>query len=213
MYLFIIIIFKVSHKLAERFPLCLTTQKDVLTPPSTFLHYLCNTRGLTANFQSVKHHLFYTEPHLVFLTETQVSEATNSSPFSVPFYFIFVPNLDVAFMCAKTWLALVPTLKSHSLTKFIYAVYLSSNSSNYKKFFDYLISKVEHILFLSLVRKMLSSSEEVKQNCTISFYRILLNRIAVLCITVSFGSRVFMGECDISRVPCYSVCYELRNLT
>ncbi|MPC23847.1 hypothetical protein E2C01_016915 [Portunus trituberculatus] len=37
---------------------------------------------------------------------------------------------------------------SHSLTKLICAVYLSPNSSDYNKFFDYLTSKVEHNLFL-----------------------------------------------------------------
>ena len=37
-------------------------------------------------------------------------------------------------------------LQSHSITKFICAVYLSPNSSDYVKFFDYLSSKVEHIL-------------------------------------------------------------------
>ena len=39
-------------------------------------------------------------------------------------------------------------LQSHSLTKFFCAVYLSPNSSDYRKFFDYLTSKVEHILTL-----------------------------------------------------------------
>ncbi|MPC70576.1 hypothetical protein E2C01_064828 [Portunus trituberculatus] len=40
------------------------------------------------------------------------------------------------------------TLKSHSLTKFISVVYLSPNSSDYRKFFNYLTFKVEHILSL-----------------------------------------------------------------
>ncbi|MPC12813.1 hypothetical protein E2C01_005523 [Portunus trituberculatus] len=39
-------------------------------------------------------------------------------------------------------------LNSHSRTKFICAVYLSIDSSDYSKFFDYLTSKVEHILSL-----------------------------------------------------------------
>ncbi|MPC23419.1 hypothetical protein E2C01_016466 [Portunus trituberculatus] len=77
-------------------------------------------------------------------------------PFSI---LIFVPKLDVAPMCTYSdltcsrahvlesfefstiWLR----LKSHSLTRFICAVYLSSNSSDYSKFFDYLSSEVEHI--------------------------------------------------------------------
>ncbi|MPC74323.1 hypothetical protein E2C01_068680 [Portunus trituberculatus] len=39
-------------------------------------------------------------------------------------------------------------LKGRSLTKFICAVYLSPNSSDYSEFFDYLTSKAEHILSL-----------------------------------------------------------------
>ena len=36
------------------------------------------------NFQSVEHHLSSTKPHVFFLTEIQLSMATDSSPFSVP---------------------------------------------------------------------------------------------------------------------------------
>ncbi|MPC08765.1 hypothetical protein E2C01_001356 [Portunus trituberculatus] len=39
-------------------------------------------------------------------------------------------------------------LNSHCLTKFICAVYLSPNSSNYSKFFDYLTCKVDQVLDL-----------------------------------------------------------------
>ncbi|MPC33434.1 hypothetical protein E2C01_026784 [Portunus trituberculatus] len=38
-------------------------------------------------------------------------------------------------------------LNNHSLTKFICVAYFSTNSCDYSKFFDYLTSKVEHILF------------------------------------------------------------------
>ncbi|MPC53890.1 hypothetical protein E2C01_047794 [Portunus trituberculatus] len=58
----------------------------------TSLHFsfinFCNIRGFRSNFQSVEHHLSSTKPHL-FLTETQLSEATDSSPFSVPSYFLY----------------------------------------------------------------------------------------------------------------------------
>ena len=37
-------------------------------------------------------------------------------------------------------------LSCHSTTKFICSVYLSPNSTDYPKFFDYLNSKIEHIL-------------------------------------------------------------------
>ena len=49
----------------------------------------CNIRGLRSNFQSVEHHLSSAKPHLLFLTETQVSVATDSRPFSVPSYFLY----------------------------------------------------------------------------------------------------------------------------
>ena len=122
----------------------------------------CNIRGLRSNFQSVEHHLSSAKPHLLFLTETQVSVATDSTPFSVPSYFLYTHFQTKAGCCvyvrnditcsrapaletsefSTVWLR----LQSHSLTKYICAVYLSPNSSDYVKFFDYLTSKVEHIL-------------------------------------------------------------------
>ncbi|MPC41506.1 hypothetical protein E2C01_035100 [Portunus trituberculatus] len=93
-----------------------------------------------------------------------MSEASDSSPFSVPSYFLYSHFRSKAGCCIYVhnkltcsrahalessefsiiWLR----LNSHSLTKFICAVYLSYNSSDYSKFFDYLTSKVEHNLFL-----------------------------------------------------------------
>ncbi|MPC41609.1 hypothetical protein E2C01_035210 [Portunus trituberculatus] len=49
----------------------------------------CNIRSLRSNFQSLEHHLSSTKPHLLFLTKTQLSEATDSSLFSVPSYFLY----------------------------------------------------------------------------------------------------------------------------
>ena len=134
-----------------------------LDTSSNFLYInFCNIRGIRSNFQSVEHHLSSSKPHLLFLTETQVSVATDSSPFSVPSYFLYshfqakagccvyvrnditcsrAHNLDSSEF-STIWLR----LQCHSLTKFICAVYLSPNSSNYVNFFDYLTSKVEHIL-------------------------------------------------------------------
>ncbi|MPC21610.1 hypothetical protein E2C01_014600 [Portunus trituberculatus] len=114
---------------------------------------------------STKHHLSSTKPaDLLFLTETQLSEATDSSPYSVPSYFLYPHFRSKAGCCvyvrndlnysrahalessefSTIWLR----LNSHSLTKFACAVYLSSNSSDYIKFFDYSTSKVEYILSL-----------------------------------------------------------------
>ena len=133
------------------------------------LHFLqnfsldfCNIRGLRSNFQSVEHHLSSTKPHVLFLTETQLSVTTDSKPFSIPSYFLdshfqskagcctYVRN-DITCSRASNleyseFSTIWPTLQCHSLTKFICAVYLSPNYSDYVKFFDYLTSKVEHIL-------------------------------------------------------------------
>ena len=95
-------------------------------------------------------------------TVTQLSVTTDSIPFSVPSYFLY-PHLQSKASCwayvrnditcsrahnlesselSSIWLR----FQCHTLTKFICAVYLSSNSSDYIKFFDYLTSKVEYIL-------------------------------------------------------------------
>ena len=123
------------------------------TSSNTFPLDFCNIRGLRSNFQSVEHHLSTTKPHLLFLTETQLSVTTDSNPFSVPSYFLYPHFQSKASCCAYVhnditcsrapnlessefstiWL----TLQFHSLTKLICAVYLSPNSSDYVKFFDY----------------------------------------------------------------------------
>ena len=113
----------------------------------------------------MEHHLSSSKPHLLFLTETQLSEATDSKPFSVPSYFLYprfkakggccvyvrndlscsrVPELDSPEF-STLWLR----LSCHSLTKYICAVYLSPNSTDYVKFFDYLTLQMEHILSIS----------------------------------------------------------------
>ena len=137
-------------------------QRCLGTSSNSFCIDFCNIRGLRSNFQSVEHHLLSAKPHLLFLTETQVSVATDSRPFSVPSYFLYSHFQTKAGCCvyvrnditcsrapalessefSTIWLR----LQSHSITKFICAVYLSPNSSDYVKFFDYLTSKMEHIL-------------------------------------------------------------------
>ena len=129
---------------------------------SPFILNFCNIRGLSSNFNSVEHHLFSAKPHLLFLTETQVSDSSSSDHFTVSSYclysnFLFkggccvyvrndvscfrVPKLETSDF-STLWLR----LSNHSSTKYICCVYLSPNSTNYARFFDYLNSKVEHIL-------------------------------------------------------------------
>ena len=55
----------------------------------TFSIDFCNICGHRSNFQSVEHHLSSSKPHFLFLIETLLSVATNSSPFSVPSYFLY----------------------------------------------------------------------------------------------------------------------------
>ncbi|MPC70711.1 hypothetical protein E2C01_064965 [Portunus trituberculatus] len=64
-------------------PKCLDTSLN-----SSFINFY-NIRCLRSNFKFVEHHLSSTTPHLLFLTETQLSKATDSNPFSVPSYFLY----------------------------------------------------------------------------------------------------------------------------
>ena len=131
------------------------------TSSNFFYIHFCNIRGLRSNFQSVEYHLSSAKPHLLFLTETQVSEATDSSPYSVSSYYlyphfrfkagccVYVRN-DITcsrahFLESSEFSTIWLRLQCHFSTKFICAVYLSPNSSDYVKFFRYLMSKVEHI--------------------------------------------------------------------
>ncbi|MPC81119.1 hypothetical protein E2C01_075720 [Portunus trituberculatus] len=63
-------------------PKCLNTSLNF------FFNNFCNISSLRSNFQSVEHHRSSTKPHL-FLTETQLSKATDNNPFSVPSYFLY----------------------------------------------------------------------------------------------------------------------------
>ncbi|MPC45217.1 hypothetical protein E2C01_038910 [Portunus trituberculatus] len=96
--------------------------------------------------------------------ETQLSVATDSSPFSVPSYFLYSHFCSKAGCCiyirndltcsrahtlkSSEFITIWLRLNSHFLSKFFSAVYLSPNYSDYSKFFDYLTFKVEHILSL-----------------------------------------------------------------
>ncbi|KAL7629919.1 UNVERIFIED_CONTAM: hypothetical protein RMT77_019962 [Armadillidium vulgare] len=141
------------------------TKTSMLACPdarSSFFINFCNIRGLFTNFHFVEHHLSSSRPHLLFLTETQVSECSDSKPYSVSSYCLYpqfsakggccayvrndvvcsrVSNLESSEF-STLWLK----LSSNSTTKFICSVYLSPNSTDYPKFFDYLNSKIEHIL-------------------------------------------------------------------
>ena len=67
---------------------------------NTFTLDFCNIRDLRSNLQSVEHYIFSTKPHLLFLTETQLSVTIDSSPFSVPSYFLYPLFRSKAGCCA-----------------------------------------------------------------------------------------------------------------
>ena len=132
------------------------------TSSNTFIHDFYNIRDHRSNFQSVEHYLSSTKPHLLFLTETQLSVTIDSSPFSVLSYFLYphvqpkagccayVRNDITCYRahkfgsseCSTIWLR----LQCHSLSTYICAVYLSPNSSEYVKLLEYLTSKLKYIL-------------------------------------------------------------------
>jgi exonuclease III len=132
---------------------------------SSFFINFCNVRGLDSNFLFVEHHLSSSKPHLLFLTETQMSELADSNPFSVDSYCLYTQFSSKGGCCAyvrndvtcsrvsnlesSEFSTLWLRLSCQSTTKFICAVYLSPNSTDYPKFFNYLNSKIEHILSLS----------------------------------------------------------------
>ncbi|KAL7640560.1 UNVERIFIED_CONTAM: hypothetical protein RMT77_008835 [Armadillidium vulgare] len=115
-----------------------------------------------SNLHFVEHHLSSSRPHLLFLTETQVSECSESKLYSVSSYCLYpqfsakggccayvsndvvcsrVSNLESSEF-STLWLK----LSCNSTTKLICSVYLSPNSTDSPKFFDNLNSKIEHIL-------------------------------------------------------------------
>ena len=129
--------------------------------PLSFAIDFCNIRGLSSNFNSVEHHLWSSKPHLLFLSETQICDFSDTARFNVPSYYIysnFSPNGECCayvrddVVCSRVqrlkpdvfptvWLR----LSCQSSTKYICSLYLSSNKTDYKKFFEYLNSKVESI--------------------------------------------------------------------
>ena len=109
-------------------------------------------------WRPVEHHFSSTKPYHLFLTETHLSVAIDSNPFSVPSYFLYlhfqskascylyvrnnitcfcVHNLESSEF-STIWLR----LQCHSLITFICVML----SSYYVKFFYYLTSKVKYIL-------------------------------------------------------------------
>ena len=87
--------------------------------PNSFFLNFCNIRGLHSNFPSVEHHLSSSKPHLLFLTETQLSEATDSNLYSVPSYILYSQFQSKAGCCAYVRIYLVLVLMNLNLLNFL----------------------------------------------------------------------------------------------
>ncbi|MPC41041.1 hypothetical protein E2C01_034621 [Portunus trituberculatus] len=72
-FVFFLFVYSIMEPVDD--PKCLDTSLNFF-----FINF-CNIRGLRSNFPSVENHLSSSKPHLLFLTETQLSEAIPSSPF------------------------------------------------------------------------------------------------------------------------------------
>jgi hypothetical protein len=91
-----------------------------------------------------------------------MSERSDSEPYSIPSYYLYTQFSAKGGCCgyvrndsicsrvsdleSSEFSTLWLRLSCQSTTKFICAVYLSPNSTDYPKFFEYLNSKIEHIL-------------------------------------------------------------------
>ncbi|MPC20839.1 hypothetical protein E2C01_013799 [Portunus trituberculatus] len=113
--------------------------------------------------------LFLSRQSVVMVKGTNVGNNTTSPLLNLIFFsspkhscLTVAPSLDVCCVYVRNdltcshahalesyeFFTILLRLNSHSISKFICAVYFSPNSSDYSKFFDYLTSKVEHILSL-----------------------------------------------------------------
>ncbi|MPC26546.1 hypothetical protein E2C01_019689 [Portunus trituberculatus] len=122
--------------------------KSLDTSLNFFFINFCNIRDLRSNFQSMKHYLSSAKTHL-FVTETRLSEATDSSPLSLSSYFLYPHFRSISGCCvyvrndltcprahavqSSKFSTMGFRLKSHPLIKSICAIYFSRNSSDYKK--------------------------------------------------------------------------------
>ena len=91
---------------------CLDTFSNIFTRD------FCNIRGLTSYFQSVESHHICNKPHFLFLTETQLSATTDSSPFSVPSYFLY-PFFECKASCCAFVRNDIICSRAHNLQNFL----------------------------------------------------------------------------------------------
>ncbi|MPC72856.1 hypothetical protein E2C01_067170 [Portunus trituberculatus] len=119
----------------------LAVTHNVETSLNFFFINFWNICCLRSNFQTVEHHLSSINPHILFLTKTQLSEVTDSSPLSLPSYFLYSPFRSKSGCCVSVRDDLTCShahalessqfstvwfrLNSHSLTK-LYVLAISS---------------------------------------------------------------------------------------
>ncbi|MPC44130.1 hypothetical protein E2C01_037794 [Portunus trituberculatus] len=98
------------------------------TSLNIFYINFCNIRGLRSNLQFVQHHLSSVKSGFLFLTETQLSEATDSSLFSVPSYFLYSHFLSKAGCCVYVRSNVLTCSRAHALASSEFStIWLSRN--------------------------------------------------------------------------------------
>ena len=131
-------------------------------PPSTSDITFSNICGLNSNLDSVHHFLQSSKPHILFLTETQVSPKSSTNHLLFPGYELLSSFRLRGGVCAYVRNSLscarLPNLKSgksdilwlklsfKSFTKFICCIYRSPSDNSFNELFDFLSEKVEHII-------------------------------------------------------------------
>ena len=122
----------------------------------------CNIRGLSSNFSSVEHHLVRAKPHILALTETQMSAAASTSPFKVSNYTLYPSFRSKGGLCVYSRVDFPLTRVHHlensnfdviwlkiclpSFTKFLCCLYRSPNSDDYNNLFNYLTTSIEQLV-------------------------------------------------------------------
>ena len=119
---------------------------------------LTNVCGLNSNINSVHHFLQSNKPHILFLTETQISGKTSTNHLLLPGYELISSFRLRGGVCAYVRNNLsctrIPDLETgrkdilwlklsfRAATKFICCVYRSPSDNNYNELFDIFLKKL-----------------------------------------------------------------------
>lgn len=102
--------------LSERTPLFTFDLRGVLTALRTLFINFCYICGLRYNFPSMELHISSPKSHLLFLTETQVSGASDSILYYVPSYYLY-PDFQSKAGCCVYVRNDITCSRAHDLSK------------------------------------------------------------------------------------------------